>query len=271
MKNLKNQNILITGAGRGIGRLMALNFASHGSHLVLLDIDGEAIEKVAAQVRQSNVATWCYRCDVSDREMIYAVADKIKAEVGKIDILVNNAGIVTGKAFLDCTDTEVQRTMDINIMAHFWMLRAFLPPMIDTDHGHIVSIASAAGWVGTNSLADYCASKFATVGLDESIRMELRKKNIQGVKTTLVCPFYIDTGMFAGVKTRFPRLLPILNEDKVARKIVQAVKKDRAVLKMPWIVYTVPMLRLLPVKMFDWVADFLGVSSTMDEFVGRKN
>ena len=158
--------------------------------------------------------------------------------------------------------------MEVNIIAHFWTAKAFLPDMIAANHGHIVTIASAAGWIGVAGLADYCASKFAAVGFDESIRMELKKRKSK-VRTTCICPYYINTGMFDGVKSRLSFLLPILEEEKVSGKIVKAIKKNRSIVKMPWLVYTVPMLRLVPAAILDGMAAFLGISRSMDEFRGR--
>ncbi|MBI5845591.1 MAG: SDR family oxidoreductase [Deltaproteobacteria bacterium] len=267
--NLKNQVVLITGGGSGIGRLMAKNFGREGSRVVLWDINEAGLKRTAEEIKAEGGEAHSYICDVSNNEAVYEVAAKVAKEVGGVDILVNNAGIVTGKPFLKCTDEEVRRTMEVNALAHFWTIRAFLPGMIKRNHGRIVTIASSAGWVGVASLADYCASKFANVGFQEAIRQELRKDGVKGVSTTLVCPFFIDTGMFKGVKTRFNFLLPILNEDKVAANVVKAVKNDRMLLKMPPFIYTVPFFRLVPPAVMDVVAEFLGVSSSMDEFVGR--
>lgn len=269
MKDLKNQLVLITGAGSGIGRLMALNFAREGSRLVIWDINGAGARKVADEVRRMGGEAWDFMCDVADKAMVNRLADKVKREIGKVDILVNNAGIVSGKPFMECTDEQVRRTMEVNVLGIFWTTRAFLPDMVKANHGHLVEVASAAGQVGTVGLADYCASKFALVGFDEAIRMELRKKKITGVKTTCVCPFFINTGMFDGVKTRFNFLLPIIDQNYAADKIVKYVKRNRAMLMMPWLVNLVPLLRLLPVAVYDCTAAFLGVSSAMDGFKGR--
>jgi all-trans-retinol dehydrogenase (NAD+) len=90
-----------------------------------------------------------------------------------------------------------------------------------------------------------------------------------GIRTTVVCPFYIDTGMFAGAKTRIPLLLPILHEDDVATRVVRAVRKNKEQLLMPPMVHLVSPLRLLPVPVFDLIASVLGVHDSMDDFVGR--
>jgi all-trans-retinol dehydrogenase (NAD+) len=269
MQNLKNKKILITGAGSGIGRLLSVYFANEGAELVLWDINKDNLDKVSKEIINAGGKAFVYKCDVSDKNAVYKTAGRVKKDIGIIDILINNAGVVSGKPFLKCTDEEIMRTMNVNIISHFWTVRSFLPDMIKSDSGHIVTISSAAGLIGVSSLADYCASKFAAFGFDESIRMELRKQKIKGVKTTCVCPFYINTGMFNGVKSRFGFLLPIYEENKAALKIFKAVKKERPLLRMPWIVNTIPLLRVLPVSFLDFIADLLGVSSSMDEFKGR--
>ena len=134
--------------------------------------------------------------------------------------------------------------------------------------GHVVTIASAAGVVGTSRLVDYCASKHAAVGFDESLRLELRRLGTK-VTTTVVCPFYISTGMFEGVKTRFRLLLPILTPEYAVDRILDAIRRNRPRLIMPRLVYVTWLGRLLPVRLFDAIMEFLGVNRSMDEFVGR--
>jgi all-trans-retinol dehydrogenase (NAD+) len=159
-------------------------------------------------------------------------------------------------------------TFGVNTLALYWTTKAFLPGMVERGRGHIVTIASAAGLVGVARQTDYSASKHAAVGFDESLRNELRL-SAPDVKTTLVCPFYINTGMFAGVKSRFPRLLPILDEEKVARRILDAIRRNERRLLMPPLVRLLPALRLLPPFMFDRIIDLFGINSAMDDFRGR--
>ncbi|XP_053103178.1 epidermal retinol dehydrogenase 2 isoform X2 [Hemicordylus capensis] len=201
-KNVAGEIVLITGAGSGIGRIMALKFSRLGATLVLWDINVEG-NKETARLARENGATRVhyYTCDCSKRQEIYQVADQVKKEVGDVSILVNNAGIVTGKGFLNTPDSLIEKTMDVNIMAHFWTFKAFLPAMMASNHGHLVTIASGAGLMGINGLADYCASKFAAVGFAESIHTEMLALGKTGVKSTLVCPYFINTSMFDGVET----------------------------------------------------------------------
>lgn len=120
------------------------------------------------------------------------------------------------------------------------MTKEFMPNMLEKNHGHIVTVASMAGHFGTAGLCDYCASKFAVVGFDESLRNELERMKKTGVKTTVVCPYYIKTGMFDGVKSN---MIPLLKPEYVADKIVEAVLTDQKVLMLPRIMYLISALK----------------------------
>lgn len=269
MTDIAGKTILITGAANGIGRLMALEMARYGVRLVLWDVESDPLSEVANQVERLGSSAFPFECDLLYREQISETASAVREEVGDIDILVNNAGVVTGKYFLECSESELEKTFRINALAPVWTVKAFLPGMLEKDSGHIVNISSAAGLVATTKMADYAASKFALFGFDEALRVEFKKLKYP-IRTTVVCPYYIGTEMFAGVKTRFPLLLPILSPEKVVRRIVQAIQKDKARLYMPPIVYLIPLVRLLPVPAFDLIMRTLGVHNTMDEFRGKR-
>lgn len=142
--------------------------------------------------------------------------------------------------------------------------------MIAANHGHIVTIASSAGLLGVPGLSDYCASKHAAVGFDESVRFEMRKLGKTGVKTTVACPFFIKTGLFDGAASRWPRILPLLEPEYAANKIVRAILCNQAVLVMPLSVHLTYVFRtILPTAVFDEVCDWFGVMDTMEDFKGR--
>ena len=265
MTGFKDEVVLITGGARGIGRLMAQRAVARGARVVLWDINAAALEATVAELGE---AARGYVCDITDRAAVYRVADRVREEVGEVDILVNNAGIVTGKPFLELTDEMIERTFDVNALSLFWTARAFLPSMVRRDHGHVVTIASAAGQVGVAKLGDYCGSKFAAVGFDESLRVELRNSGSQ-VRTTVVCPYYINTGMFDGVQTRVPWLLPILEEDKVADRVIRAIEKNTQRLFLPGVVGLLSLGRILPTSWFDGLMNLLGVNVSMDQFHGH--
>ncbi len=268
MTDFRDRNVLITGAASGIGRLLAERMAAGGGRLILWDIDEPGLDAAETAIVKSGGRCAVYRCDVSKRDDVYAGARQVLDSHGPVDILINNAGVVTGKLLLEASDDAIERSFAVNALAHFWIVRAFLPAMLERDSGHIVAVASAAGLVGAPRLTDYCASKFAAVGFDESLRLELRQLE-SAVKTTVVCPFFVKTGMFEGVKTRFPWLLPILTPEYVAGRIAQAIRRDRRRLILPRFAHVAPPLKALPPAAFDPLLKFFGVTQSMDEFRGR--
>lgn len=268
MTTFRDSTVLLTGAASGLGRLMATRMAAEGARLVLWDIDAVGLEATRATLATSSAPHVTYVCDLSDRQAIAATAAATLAECGPVDVLINNAGIVSGRTILEASDEQIERTFAVNALALFWTARAFLPSMLARNRGHIVTVASAAGLVGTSKLTDYCASKHAAVGFDESLRLELRRER-SAVQTTVVCPFYISTGMFAGVRTRFPLLLPILEPEYAVDRIVAGIRENRRRVVMPRLVLTTYLARLLPVPAFDAIMEFLGINRSMDEFRGR--
>ena len=269
MTDLNGATALVTGAASGIGLRMAEQFARRGASLVLWDLNGEALESARARVARAGNVAHTDTVDVGDHKAVAAAAVRVSQAVGGVDLLVNNAGIVSGRPLTDLTPEQVERTFRVNVLSLFWVTQAFLPGMVDRNRGHVVTIASAAGLVGVARQTDYSASKHAAVGFNESLRAELAAAGTD-VHTTVVCPYFIDTGMFDGVVTRFPRLLPILKPDHVVDQITRAIEHDRAQLIMPPLIRSLPALRALPVAVFDRAMGFFGVNASMDHFTGRQ-
>lgn len=270
MTNLAGKNVLITGSASGIGRLMAQKIAARGANVIMWDINLQGLEELSDQLeRWGYHASAYHQCDLSDKEEIQDTARRVLAERGPVDVLINNAGIVSGKPLLELTDEAIERTFNINALALFWTTRCFLPGMIEKGAGHVVNIASAGGLIGVPKMTDYSASKFAAIGFDESLRVELKRLGHTDIRTTIVCPYYISTGMFKGVKTRFSFLLPIMEPEDVASKIVGAIEKNKGRLLLPPFVLALFPTRLLPPALFDEVASFFGINHAMDEFKGR--
>lgn len=268
--SLQNSTVLITGGGSGIGRLMAFDCARRGARIVIWDLDAASARTVATELRAAGFDASSQTVNVSDDAAVAAAARQVTKKFGGIDVLINNAGVVNGTSLLDGTTEGIRRTFDVNVLAHYWTTRAFLPGMIDRNRGRIVTIASASGLVGVSKLTDYSASKHAVIGFTESLRNELRGARSR-VTTLTVNPFYISTGLFDGVRTRVPWLLPILKPEAVSASIANAIESNTLVLNLPRLVGIVPVLRFLPTWAFDWTADLLGVNRTMDEFRGRAN
>lgn len=259
---------VITGAGSGIGRLLALRLSARGAKVAVWDLDADAAARTAEEIRESGGEAQSFGCDVSDRAQVDAVAGETLRLLGPVDLLINNAGVVSGRRFGETTPEQIERTFGVNALAMFWTARALLPGMRERDRGMIVNIASAAGIVGVARQTDYAASKFAAVGFSESLRAELRTEG-SSVRVMVVCPYYISTGMFDGVTTRFPSLLPITEPDDAVEKIMRGIDDDATRVVFPPAVLSTYAFRLLPVPLADRAMDLLGVNRGMDGFRGR--
>ncbi|PIK38914.1 retinol dehydrogenase 10 isoform b [Apostichopus japonicus] len=252
-----------------IGRQIAINFAEQGD-LVLWDVDSAGNKETAQLVRKFGVNVWTYTCDVSNRQKVYTLAQRVKDEAGTVTILVNNAGIVSGSYFLDLSDEKIMKTMGVNTMAHFWTLRAFLPDMIKNNQGHVVTVSSLVGEGGIGGMSDYSASKCAVKGLHESILRELHMYR-SNVKCTVVCPYTVNTGMFNGISVKYQFLLPFITPEYVGKKVVQAVLTDTDTLYLPpYIFIAVFLMHSLPTNVQLAIENFLNANEAMKSFVGKR-
>jgi short-subunit dehydrogenase len=267
MSTLAGANLLITGAAQGMGKLVA-TLAAEGkaARLILWDIRGDLLAVTAEDLRSRFPETVLVTqaVDVSDTPALLRAADT----AGPVDILLNNAGVIVGKLFVEHTAAEIDRTIAVNTTALMHLTRVILPAMIARGRGHIVNIASAAGLVANPGMSVYCASKWAVVGWSESLLLEMREAR-SGVHVTTVMPYYVRTGMFAGVTSS--SLLPLMEPEHAARRIVRAIEKDQPRLRIPWQIYGLPLVRgLLPAALFDLVVGKgLGVYRSMKTFTGR--
>lgn len=262
-RSVKGDVVLITGGGGGLGRMMAVEFGKLGANLVLWDMSEPLLKEAKAAVEATGATCSTYVIDITDREKVYAVAKQI----GKVDVLINNAGIVSGKPFLECTDEQCIRTMNVNCIAHFWTLRAFLPGMIERKKGHVTSIASVAGSFGVRGLVDYCASKFGAVGLQEALMMEMREKHPY-VGVTTIQPYYLlGTALFAGIKSP---IVPLVDAQWMANRTVEATLRGEERVMAPFLAWLAQSLKLFPMTWYARVSEILGTAKTMDSFVGNK-
>lgn len=266
---LNGRTILVTGAGSGLGRLISLGAARRGATVVAWDLDEAAAERTRASIEREGGTAHSATVDVSDRAAVDRAAAELEEAGVHVDVLVNNAGVVSGRDLLDTTPEQIERTFRVNTLALFWTTRAFLPGMRARGRGRIVTVASAAGLVGVARQTDYSASKHAAVGFTDALRQELRAAG-DPITTLTVCPFYISTGMFEGVRTRIPALLPIMQPQRAAALILRSIERGDAMLRMPAIVRTLPIFDLLPTSLSDAVKDLFGLNRGMDAFVGRR-
>ncbi|KAA8580806.1 hypothetical protein FQN60_013764 [Etheostoma spectabile] len=360
-KSVAGQVCVITGAGSGLGRLFAKEFARRRAILVLWDINSQSNEETAEMVRQIyheidtpdtkdgpvggveevppfQPQVYTYSCDVGKRESVYSTAEKMRREVGNVDILINNAGVVSGHHLLECPDELIERTMVVNCHALFWRTaldcdmagkeqrkegsafpstgkargppsgrvigqflslpshvtpgdwlmrspksadgqneeqttKAFLPKMLELNHGHIVTVASSLGLFSTAGVEDYCASKFGAIGFHESLSHELKASEKDGINMTLVCPYLVDTGMFKGCRIRkeIEPFLPPLKPEFCVKQAMRAILTDQPMICTPRIVYMVNFMKsILPFEAIVCMYRFLGADKCMYPFLAQR-
>ncbi|TRY90399.1 hypothetical protein DNTS_021892 [Danionella cerebrum] len=216
---------------------------------------------------------YTYVVDVGKRENVYSIAEKVRREVGEVDLLINNAGVVSGHHLLECPDELIERTMVVNCHAHFWTTKAFLPKMLEMNHGHIVTVASSLGLFSTAGVEDYCASKFGAIGFHESLSHEIQASEKDGIKMTLVCPYLVDAGMFRGCRIRkeIEPFLPPLRPEFCVKQATRAILTDQPMICMPRIVYMVNFMKsILPFEAIVCMYRFLGADKCMYPFLAQR-
>ena len=237
MTSFRDQKILITGAGSGIGRETALAFARLDAQILAVDIGAQGLDETARLVAAQGGRIETHLCDVSSESAMQALAAKVQATHGALDVLVNNAGIGASGRFLDTTVETWDRVLAINVRGVLLGCKFFLPPMVARGSGHVVNTASMAGYFPAPDLPIYTASKYAVLGFSEALRVDLRSK---GIGVSAICPGVINTNIVAttvaeGESAKWQSGAVAFYKkrnygpDKVANAIVQAVRHNRAV------------------------------------------
>lgn len=265
----ENANVLITGGASGIGKIMGRMALEKGARtFIIWDINITAIENVRKELAPYGRVKG-YVVDVSDNEIVTLAYKKTVADCGDIDIVINCAGIITSnKTFDQMTSDEILRTMNINTIAPMFVARAILPDMLKRNRGHICTIASAGGMLSNPKMSVYAASKWGVIGWSDSVRIELQDSR-SDVHITTVAPYYINTGMFDGVKSR---IIPILKPEYVARRIIKGIERNKTFCGIPFGFHFIRFWQaILPTRVFDWLfGELFGIYHTMDDFTGRK-
>ena len=252
MKSLNGKIAVVTGAGSGIGQATALALAAQGARVVVTDISESTAQTTADLIRSQSQSAEAYKLDVADYAQMQAVATRVQQDIGVPSIVVNNAGIAVAGSLLDCSLENWEKVVSINLMGVVHGCKAFLPAMVKSNSpGHIVNIASMAGFSGVAKLGAYTATKFAIVGFSESLRAEMSAHQI-GVSA--ICPGLISTnivsaGIFESSEVDVEEKRRAINAlysrrnytpDRVAKVILKAIRKNRAVVPVTteaWLVY----------------------------------
>ena len=267
MTKIKNKTILITGGASGIGKIMSRLSLTRKAKVIIWDINTDNIERTLKELSHlGNISA--NKVDVSKLEVIEEAAQQLIKEHGNIDIIINNAGIVVGKYFHEHTASEIDKTLNINSSAPMHICNQFLGIMIKNNSGHICNIASSASLVSNPKMSVYAASKWATFAWSDSLRLEMKQLK-KDIKITTILPYFINTGMFDGVKSR----IPILEAETAALTIIKAIEKNKKIISIPGWIYRFTRFgqTLMSVDMFDWFAgSVMGIYKTMNNFKGRK-
>ena len=243
MKSFKNKVAAITGAASGMGRTLAIELARRGCHLALSDVNEAGLAETARMAGQHGVKITTQRLDVSNREAVYAWADQVVLDHGKVNLIFNNAGVALG-AFVETVKPEdFQWIMGINFWGVVWGTQAFLPHLKRAGEGHVVNTSSLFGLLASPTQGTYNSSKFAVRGFTEALRQELDLENC-GVSATCVHPGGIRTniaraakmddsmnqatgGRAEAARSRFDKMLNVTTAESAARQILQAVEGNQ--------------------------------------------
>jgi NAD(P)-dependent dehydrogenase (short-subunit alcohol dehydrogenase family) len=240
VRNLAGKTALVTGAASGIGRETALALARAGADLFLCDLDEAGLKAIEGAISSLGRNAVCQRADVSKRDEMGAFADAVHREVEAVDVLVNNAGVAVAAGWLEMTVDDWDWITGINLGGVFHGCHFFVPRMVQRGRGgHVVNIASMAGFVAGPPLSAYSATKAAVMSLSESLRAEVAR---HGIGVTAVCPGLINTqipdhmryrGLLANAEARARAKQVVVKRnygpDRVARNILKAIQRNRAI------------------------------------------
>ena len=266
---IKDTIVVVTGGASGIGKIMARRCLEKGAKAVAIwDINETNLEAVVRELSTLGTVKG-YKADVSSFEAVKQSYQQTTEDFGPVDILINNAGIVTSNnTFDENTQRDIDLTITINTIGPMYVALAMLPDMVKRDRGHILNITSAAGLLANPRMSVYAASKWAAMGWSDSVWIELKEKKSQ-VKVTTFAPYFINTGMFDGVKSWF---FPILDPEKTAARALRAVEKNTRFKGVPFAFRFARLMQgLMPMRLTDWVfGEVFGIYHAMDHFKGRK-
>ncbi|MCD0467545.1 3-ketoacyl-ACP reductase [Flavobacterium sp. ENC] len=226
MTDLKNKNALITGAGKGIGKAIAIALAKEGVNVILISRTQADVDHLSAEISSLGVKALALSADVSDITSINTAVEKALAEFTNIDILINNAGIAAFGKFLELEPAAWEKIIQVNLMGTYYTTRAVLPNMIERQTGDIINISSTAGLNGNALTSAYSASKFAVLGLTDSLMQEMRKHNI---RVTALTPSTVATDLALDLNLTDGNPEKVMQPEDIAELIIAQLKLSRRV------------------------------------------
>ena len=264
MQDLSGRTAIVTGASKGIGVYIAQALAKQGTNLILAARSASALEEVRKAVERLGVRAVAVPTDVGDRSALESLVERAVSEFGSIDILVNNAGIELTLAYHKLTPEEIEEIVRVNLIAPMQLTWLVLPGMLERRQGNIVNVSSLAGKAGPACNEPYGATKAGLIGFTQSLRGTYRRS---GVSVSVVCPGFVEEGMYAKTKEEYgvtaPRLLGVSKPEAVARGVIRAIKKD-----LPEVIVNPGAIRLLLAiaamspGLGEWIVERIGANAT---------
>ena len=226
MESLQNKTAIVTGAGKGIGRAIALALAAEGVHTALISRTKKDLEEVAAELRALGVKTTFALADISNRAEVEKAVASIESILGPTDILINNAGMGKFGKFMDLSPDEWEQHIKVNLFGVYYATRAVLPQMLERNTGDIVNVSSTAGLRASAGSSAYSASKFGLMGLTESLMQEVRKNNI---RVTAMTPSTVVTELAKNANLIQDNEERMMHPEDFAELLVAQLKLNRRV------------------------------------------
>ncbi|MFJ5770308.1 3-ketoacyl-ACP reductase [Psychrobacillus sp. NPDC093180] len=227
VQSLEGKVAFVTGAGRGIGKAIAMDLAKAGVNVGMLDKNEELLKKVASEIGTIGVKVAYGKADISSLEQVEQAIEKMTTEVGAADILINNAGIGIFGKLLDIEPEQWKKVIDVNLMGTYYVTRTVLPQMIEKNGGDVINISSTSGLSGESTLSAYSASKFGIIGLTESLAQEVRHNHI---RVTALTPSTVVTDFIADLQlVDDDKAEQYMHPEDISQFIVSQLKLDQRI------------------------------------------
>jgi NAD(P)-dependent dehydrogenase (short-subunit alcohol dehydrogenase family) len=231
MRGIRGKKALVTGVASGIGRALALRLAAEGADLFLVDVDEAGLAVTVSESRKAGVEVIGRQCDVGQPAQISAAVADVLARWGGVDILINNAGITYYGRTSEMSAEHWDQLLRVNLHSHIQFTRELLPSLLERPEAHIVNVCSMFGLVGMPKLAAYCTTKFALVGLSDSLRAEYGR---YGLGVTALCPGFVRTNLFTSAPLppsakshKIPPRIFSTTPERVAAATIRAIRRNR--------------------------------------------